>query len=284
MAIILGTNDADTLTGSQDGDVLIGRDGNDTLEITGSVFPGGSLRTVAMFGDAGADVLTVRGSDFLGAYAYPVGPRAYLDGGGGSDTLSGSYGADTLEGGDGSDALSGSAQSDELYGGDGNDTLDGGGGSDSLYGGAGSDTFVLGSVNDSTARTGFAFQCPSPSCSGAQQELIRNTGFDLIFGFENPGPAAGDRIDLSRIDPFADQAGDQAFAFSGEWTDVTDPRGVGRVWVFDADWGDVTVVQGWIGYDTETRNTASPIGDWFQIYIFDGDARAADYTAADFIL
>jgi Ca2+-binding RTX toxin-like protein len=148
MAIILGTNDADSLTASQDGDVLIGRDGDDTLEFIGNVFPGGSLRTVAMFGDAGADVLTVGGADLLGVYANPVGPRAYLDGGSDNDTLAGSHGGDTLEGGDGADALSGGAQSDEIHGGDGDDTLDGGAGNDKLHGERGNDSLIGGAGED----------------------------------------------------------------------------------------------------------------------------------------
>ncbi|MFZ1413731.1 MAG: hypothetical protein WAS73_04005 [Defluviicoccus sp.] len=94
MAIVLGTNNADTLTGSQDGEVLIGHDANDTLEYIGIVFPGGSLRTLAMFGDAGPDVLMVRGADFLEAYANPVRPSVYLDGG--SDGLDGGTGNDVF--------------------------------------------------------------------------------------------------------------------------------------------------------------------------------------------
>jgi Ca2+-binding RTX toxin-like protein len=284
MAIILGTNDADSLTASQDGDVLIGLEGDDTLQYQYAFGPGyPDLGTIAMFGDGGNDTLTVASAAGPGPSSR-VAPQSFLDGGDGNDTVSGSADADTLFGGDGNDTLNGGGFDDSVSGGAGDDGIAGGAGSDTVEGGPGNDVYVLAAVNDSTERTGFGFACPSPSCSDAEYVLVRNTGLDSVYGFDNPGAGDGDRIDLSGIDPFADQAGDQAFAFAGEWTDATDPRGVGRVWLFDADWGDVTVIQGWIGYDTEPRNTASPIGDWFQIWIFDGDARAADYAADDFIL
>ena len=65
---------------------------------------------------------------------------AWITGGGGADTISGTGQYDILNGGSGSDALSAGAGLDVLYGGDGNDTLDGGAGADILVGGSGSDT------------------------------------------------------------------------------------------------------------------------------------------------
>lgn len=284
MTISIGTNGPDTLTARADGDVLIGLEGDDTLQyqyVFGPGYP--DLGTIAMFGDGGNDTLTVASVAGPGPSSR-VAPRSFLDGGDGNDTASGSEDADTVFGGDGNDTLNGGGFDDSVSGGAGDDGIAGGGGSDTVEGGPGNDVYVLGAVNDSTERTGFGFACPTPSCVDAENVLFRNTGLDSVYGFDNPGAGDGDRIDLSRIDPFADQAGDQAFAFAGEYTDGSDPRGAGNVWVFDAEWGGVTVVQGWIGYDTETRNTESPIGDWFQLFLFDGDARAADYTADDFVL
>ena len=65
---------------------------------------------------------------------------AWITGGGGADTITGTGQNDILNGGSGNDALSAGAGLDVLYGGDGNDTLDGGAGADILVGGSGSDT------------------------------------------------------------------------------------------------------------------------------------------------
>ena len=86
-------------------DLLIGRDGNDSLE-----------------GGGGNDILI---------------------GGGGVDFLYGGEGNDVLRGGDDDDVLEGGPGNDKLYGGDGNDILDGGSGENWLYGGEGDDTYTL---------------------------------------------------------------------------------------------------------------------------------------------
>jgi Ca2+-binding RTX toxin-like protein len=71
-----------------------------------------------------------------------------LYGGAGNDYLYGGPDYDTLYGGAGNDYLYGGANNDTLYGNDGNDYLNGYGAytgeSDTLIGGSGSDTFVLG--------------------------------------------------------------------------------------------------------------------------------------------
>ena len=59
---------------------------------------------------------------------------AFVDGGGGADSITGSGFADDLRGGAGNDTLNG---------GDGNDTLNGGAGTDLLNGGNDADTFVI---------------------------------------------------------------------------------------------------------------------------------------------
>ncbi|WP_165390792.1 calcium-binding protein [Pseudoduganella lutea] len=128
----LGTNESETLSGSEFADTLSGIGGNDDLR-----------------GRGGQDV---------------------IDGADGNDTIVGGWGSDTLRGGGGNDYLVAGREgaygrtilfSNSLVGGEGNDTLiaegvrdtlDGGSGDDTLYidghgivasGGAGSDTFIV---------------------------------------------------------------------------------------------------------------------------------------------
>src|SRR5262249_25530595 len=80
---------------------------------------------------------------------------AYVDAGGGNDTIHGSSGGDTLVGGAGDDTLYGRGGADILFGGIGNDTLIGDDpddlgfhADDMLYGDAGDDTLEGGVGND----------------------------------------------------------------------------------------------------------------------------------------
>jgi uncharacterized repeat protein (TIGR01451 family) len=66
-----------------------------------------------------------------------------LDGGNGTDELTGTPGDDRLNGGNGKDTLTGLAGNDTLSGDNGNDILNGGAGVDQLAGGLGGDTFVF---------------------------------------------------------------------------------------------------------------------------------------------
>jgi len=126
-------------------------------------------------GYSGRDVINgMRGNDTL------IGDS-------GNDTLFGGTGADNLLGGTGNDGLSGGAGEDVLIGGAGRDVLVGGAGSDSMSGGAGADRFDFRSLLH-----------------------LRGTDFDWITDFSS---SQGDKIDLSRIDPDTDMAGDQAFTF-----------------------------------------------------------------------
>jgi Ca2+-binding RTX toxin-like protein len=69
-------------------------------------------------------------------------------GGAGDDSLRGQDGDDALEGGAGNDALRGDNGADSLFGGTGDDMLDGGLGADWLEGGAGNDTLRGGNEAD----------------------------------------------------------------------------------------------------------------------------------------
>jgi len=171
MATILGTEFADILVGTADGDSIFGFDGNDKIR--------GLDGADALFGGDGNDIISGgNGDDYIDL---GVGDDTVL-GGPGSDSIhtnigikniSGGSGFDTLEmdrttstgdvtfflngaigsdgtstisieqltylGGSGADLVVGGVGKDSLSGGAGADTLDGGGGADFLSGGADAD-------------------------------------------------------------------------------------------------------------------------------------------------
>jgi Ca2+-binding RTX toxin-like protein len=132
-----GTNAAETMNGTQFGDLIRGLGGNDVingLQGDDCLYGGTQNDTVSgsegndlVQGDSGADVLT---------------------GGTGRDRLSGRSGNDKLTGGSGADRLSGSSGRDKLSGGLGNDRLSGGSGNDRIAGNQGRNSYSGGSGND----------------------------------------------------------------------------------------------------------------------------------------
>ena len=121
-------NEAVTLQGNAESNILAGGTGNDTI-----------------YGYAGADTLRGNaGDDTL----YGGDGNDTLDGGDGEDTLIGGGGNDTIYGFAGGDTLEGNAGEDILYGGDNFDTLDGGEGDDILDGHDGRDSYTGGDGND----------------------------------------------------------------------------------------------------------------------------------------
>lgn len=111
-----------------------------------------------------------------------------------------------VEGSSSHDTLFGGVGADQLYGFSGNDTMNGGTGDDVLIGGTGLDTLRGGAGADR-----FVYQAGDGG-SGS---------IDRILDFSS---AQGDKIDLRRIDPFA-EAGDQALGFvSGAFTGVGQAR------------------------------------------------------------
>ena len=130
MTISFGTTGSDSITGTNNENIMYGLGGNDTLA--------GGTADDALVGGTGADS---------------------LDGGAGNDTASyaGSgagvnvdLGAGTASGGDAAgdtltniENLIGSDHDDTLTGDSGDNVLEGGGGNDTLTGGAGNDMFVF---------------------------------------------------------------------------------------------------------------------------------------------
>lgn len=216
---LIGSGHDDQLTGDNDDNLIYGLGGNDRLW--------GGDRDDILIGGAGADILT--GGVGLDSASYHIsnsGVRIDLllttgrygdaegDRFGSIEDLIGSPFADELFGDNannriwgqvGNDDIQGGTGDDELHGGDGNDRLwseqggdilDGGAGVDFLAGGTGADRFVFAQVSDSAANL-----------------------FDTIDDFN---AAAGDKIDLRKIDASTISADDQAFT----WIDTAGFSGV----------------------------------------------------------
>lgn len=97
MATINGNGQANTIIGTQDGDVIRARGGNDTV----------------LGGEGNDSIIANAGDD-------------YVEGGLGDDTLKGGNGNDWLFGGEGDDVVIGNKGNDTLVASTGNDTLNGG--------------------------------------------------------------------------------------------------------------------------------------------------------------
>jgi Ca2+-binding RTX toxin-like protein len=135
----------DSLTGSNDENVLIGGAGDDTFVGRGDddSIDGGAGVDTAVYSAAGSGVSAnlktgyvagiTEGSDTLTGIENLTGTLF-------KDTLIGSLEANVLRGGAGKDTIKGAAGDDSLYGGTGNDYLNGGAGTDYCKGGAGDDT------------------------------------------------------------------------------------------------------------------------------------------------
>lgn len=114
----------ETIIGTNEADVLFGRDGNDTI-----------------FGNGGIDVLIGgAGDDQL----YGGVEKDTLQGGDGNDILFGNAGENTLSGGDGDDIIYGGLQADTITGGNGDDVIYANGGGDVINSGTGLDIVWLG--------------------------------------------------------------------------------------------------------------------------------------------
>ena len=106
-------------------------------------FPIADVKRIEVYGRKGNDQIAV---SFGGLDASKM--QIYIDGNGGSDTITGYRGNDTLIGSDADDSINGAGGDDSLDGGTGNDSLDGGTGNDTLIGGQGRDTLMGGDGDD----------------------------------------------------------------------------------------------------------------------------------------
>jgi Ca2+-binding RTX toxin-like protein len=136
------TDFADTLTGDDNNNLIVGGAGDDRIEGAGGVDEAIFFGVTPVDVDLVAGTATGQGSDTLTGIEAVFGTDA-------ADTIRGNGAANTLAGGLGKDQIFGDAGDDFLVGGQGTDTLDGG---------EGSDTCVEGET---------LISCESPSPSGA---------------------------------------------------------------------------------------------------------------------
>lgn len=152
---IVGSDLDDNLLGTQCGELIDGRGGDDNIDAGGgrdTVIGGsgddhivaGRGDDVVHGGDGNDIVFAGEGNDIV------FGGRGNdrLFGEDGNDTIYGGEGDDLIAGGKGDDILFGDAGADVIAGDAGDDTLDGGDGDDSLDGGTGNDVLLAGAGDD----------------------------------------------------------------------------------------------------------------------------------------
>ena len=128
--VICGTDGSETITGTEDGELIICADGNDDVRALG----GDDTIECGDEGDTGnKNVDAGAGDDDVSCDG--TGDDD-VDGGAGHDEVVCGAGDDELRGGKGRDRLISTKGNDMLYGGAERDVLFGGGGADGLYGGA----------------------------------------------------------------------------------------------------------------------------------------------------
>ena len=164
---IWGRGGDDTLSGLAGNDVLLGGDGNDTLaggHGADQLDGGAGTDTVSYVNSTTAVTASLANSNLNTGVEATGDTYANIEnltgsstaannlmGDGNANVLTGGAVADTLAGGAGNDTLQGAAGMDTLRGGAGNDTLDGGAGADLLIGGADADVFIGGADTDTVS-------------------------------------------------------------------------------------------------------------------------------------
>ncbi|MFO0902613.1 MAG: choice-of-anchor D domain-containing protein [Pirellulales bacterium] len=149
--IVVGTNGADSLTGTPLVDLIFGQDGNDTINgmaANDCIFGGRDHDT--LIGNTGADlILGGSGNDSISGGI----DNDTILGGSGDDELYGDQANDWIRGGRGNDLIRGGADEDRLYGGDGVDSIYGELGHDQIWGEAGAD-YLEGNEDNDTLNGG----------------------------------------------------------------------------------------------------------------------------------
>lgn len=201
---LVGGTGEDQLSGDANDDSIVdegggaavnGGAGNDIIAVTveGALWSFG----VSISGDEGNDSIVASGTGLDDGFGNKIG--AFINGGGGGDTIIGSdaddptYGGDQIDGGIGDDSIIGGKGNDVIIGGGGDDTVVWrlGDGNDTIAGAAGTDTLDL---------EGWTLSGPNPwsvSIDGATTyythapsgAVLETTGFENVLCF-----AEGTRI------------------------------------------------------------------------------------------
>jgi len=274
--ILAGTNGTDTLIGTAEADNISGGDGIDTISgDVGNDFLIGGAEGDAITGGEGAD--TIYGdADITSAAAYTGDDIIHGDAGddvihgdagtdtlygdAGQDLIHGDSGADVISGGDDSDVMFGDADNDVITGDSGNDQLLGGAGDDQLIGGAGDDILV-GGLGADTLTGG----------EGNDQFILNEDGeVDTITDF-----SPGDQLDLSEVLPSSPEIDPNQFqdyvqliddgdsGAASLWVDA-DGSGSAQSWEHIADLENVDPDEVDLHYDpaTQTIDFSHDAGDW----------------------
>jgi len=167
----IGSNYADTITGTSSNNIIYGLGGDDTLTGIGSndTLVGGQGNDTL---DGGTNTDTADYSSDPAGIVADLSAGTATDGWGDTDTLSS---IETVNGSAFDDSLTGSSGNDTLNGGDGNDTIEGGAGIDILNGGNGIDILTY-----AHASSGITINL---SIAGSQ--TTGGAGTDTVSNFEN---------------------------------------------------------------------------------------------------
>ncbi len=176
--ILSGGGDVDTIDGYENatcpaggGDVLNGNDGNDIFLMDaypncGAILNGGAGTDIADFSARTADLtITI---DSTGNDGDPTANSAA------GEKANVKTDVETVLGGSADDHITGSAAADELHGGDGADVLNGGAGNDTLYGGPGNDELNGAADDDIVVESG--------NDAAYSPAIAAGTGDDVING------------------------------------------------------------------------------------------------------
>ena len=182
--ILVGTNNAETLSGSASNNLIFGNNGNDSIS--------GGAGDDVLHGNGGGDVLDGgEGNDSVSYISSEASIAVSLNtslaqdvgGGAGVDTL---LGIENVAGSKFDDTLTGSGGDNILYGGEGNDLINGLSGNDTLNGGTGVDT-----VTYSLATSSISIDLQKTYA----QAIGGNSGTDLLINIENiSGSAYADKL------------------------------------------------------------------------------------------
>ncbi len=220
---LYGGDGDDTLAGGDDNDVQFGGIGLDLLygEEDNDRLTGGNGSDVLVGGQGNDSLFGGNDDDIVQGGA----GNDKLNDGLGNDTLIGDSGQDGMVATDGDDLLLGELGNDTLNGGIGNDTLDGGGGNDGFAGLDGNDS-LLGGLGQDTLNGGID-----------NDTLNGGAGDDLVVG------SSGDDVlsDDDGADTLNGGAGNDTFVFTSTTT------GVDQVLGFTVSAADVIDLTGIFG-------------------------------------